>query len=112
MCLCLAVASLALQLAGAAWRLLGQLAAAQQLLFALLRPAWLQRVHTFLAGALASLGRGMQRLALVDTPLTRGGWPLYMRLPGCVQLIMRAAAVQVDCSWGPNSSATCPCLCR
>ncbi len=74
MCLFLAAASLALQLAGAAWRLLGQLAAAEQLLFALLRPAWLHRAHTSLAGALVSLGRGMQRLALVDAPLLRGGW--------------------------------------
>jgi hypothetical protein len=61
-----------MQLVGAAWRLLGQLAAAEQLLFALLRPAWLQRLHAKLAGALASPGCGLQACGLLREPLPLG----------------------------------------
>jgi hypothetical protein len=67
-----------MQLVGAAWRLLGQLAAAEQLLFALLRPAWLQRLHGKLAGALAAPGCGLQGRVLLRDRLTPGACPTQL----------------------------------
>ena len=72
-CAVLAAMSLLLQLLSAIWRIVGQLAAVESLVLALLLPRRpLQKLHTLLAKALVSLGAGLSKLGLVQSPLSLG----------------------------------------
>jgi hypothetical protein len=68
----IAEASLALQLLGMAWRLLGQLVAVESLVFVLLRPKPLEQLHSMLAKGACSFNGALQRLGLVNSALSLG----------------------------------------
>ena len=72
-CFSIAAASIALQLLGAIWRLLGQLVAVEVLIFVMLRPKVLQRLHQLLATAAVSLSTAMRKLGLTSSALDEGG---------------------------------------
>jgi hypothetical protein len=71
-CSTLADTSLALQLVGVLWRLLGQLVAVESLVFVILRPKLLLQLHTLLAGKAVSLSAVLRRLGLLRGELLPG----------------------------------------
>jgi hypothetical protein len=106
--------ALGLQLLGAAWRLLGQLAAVEGLAFALLRPWPLRPLHRLLAALAVKLGAALQALRLVRQPLTQGAAhrsppPLGHALPRLPPVTLRTtwqrpqapAGSQPPAGWGP-----------
>jgi hypothetical protein len=58
---------------GVLWRLLGQLVAVETLVFVILRPKMLQRLHMLLAGKAVSLSAALHRLGLISDQLQPGG---------------------------------------
>jgi hypothetical protein len=64
--------SIVLQLLAVLWRLLGQLVAVESLVFVLLRPKLLQRLHRLLAAKAVSLSAALHRLGLISSPLLPG----------------------------------------
>jgi hypothetical protein len=65
-------ASIVLQLLGVLWRLLGQLVAAEALVFVIARPKLLQRLHSLLATGAVSLSAVLQKLGLISSRLLPG----------------------------------------
>ncbi len=72
-CTAIAVTSIALQLLGAVWRLLGQLVVVEVLTFVMLRPKVLQRLHQLLATRAVSFSTAMHKLGLNSSALNEGG---------------------------------------
>ena len=71
-CAAIADTSLALQLFGVLWRLLGQLVAVESLVVVILRPKLLQQLHKLLARKAVSLSAALHRLGLISTQLLPG----------------------------------------
>jgi hypothetical protein len=68
----MAEASLALQLLGVVWRMLGQLVAVESLVFVILRPKLLQQLHALLASGAVTLSAALHRLGLIRSELLPG----------------------------------------
>jgi hypothetical protein len=68
----IAETSLALQLLGVLWRLMGQLVAVESLVFVWLRPKALQRLHELLATGAVSLSAALHRMGLTRSQLLPG----------------------------------------
>jgi hypothetical protein len=79
-CTIIAEANIALQLLGAVWRLLGQLVVVEVLIFVVLRPKVLQRLHQLLATGAVSLSTAMRKLGLTSSALDNGGLRRFQRL--------------------------------
>jgi hypothetical protein len=60
-CAAVAQAGLVVQLAAVLWRLLGQLLALEGLVFVLLKPVWLARLHLRLVNAVVWISGALQR---------------------------------------------------
>ncbi len=71
-CKRIADASLVLQLLGVLWRLMGQLVAVESLVFVMLRPKLLRKLHTLLASGVLSLSAALQQLGLTSTRMLPG----------------------------------------
>ena len=78
-CEAIAKASVALQLLGVLWRLLGQLIAVDTLVVVMLRPKLLVRLHKLLASGAVTLSAALRGLGLTTSQLVPGEWlrPLF-----------------------------------
>ncbi len=66
-----------MQLAAVLWRLLGQLLALEGLVFVLLKPRWMGRLHAWLAGAVVRLSGVLHRAGAIDNVVDIGASALH-----------------------------------
>ena len=66
----LAQASISLQLLGTVWTLLGQVVAVETLVFVLLRPRLLRKLHALLSSGSYTLGQALRDMGLLHKSLS------------------------------------------